>query len=30
MKKFNRVNRKCRKVLPSLKEKIESMFNYTN
>ncbi len=29
MKNFNRVNGKGRKVLPSLKEKIEGMFNYS-
>ena len=25
---FNRVNRPCRKVLPTLKERIQEMFNY--
>lgn len=25
---FNRVNRQCRKVLPTLTERIKEMFNY--
>ena len=25
---FNRVNRPCRKVLPTLKQRITNMFNY--
>ena len=27
---FNRVNRPCRKILPTLKQRIMDMFNYGN